>query len=151
MGLFSGIEKAEISERGKYISPGFVGRLKVRKTLAKDSVKSGLAFIVEFDVLESNLDEHPVGSSATWFQKMQDKTVAFPAIKAFVAAVAGFHPGDKAGIEAEIGPNMSTLLDDATENETSNALVGQEVKCETFSTKTKKGFDFTAHKWTPVG
>lgn len=150
MGIFQGIEKAEITERGKYIAPGFVGTLKVTKTLAKESLKSGLAFIVEFNVLASNLEEHPIGSSVTWFQKMTDRTIAFPAIKAFVAAVAGFHPGDKAGIDAEIGQNMSALLDDATENETNNALVGQTVKCGTFLTKTKKGFDFTAHKWAPA-
>jgi len=150
MGLFSGIEKAEISERGKYISPGFLGKLRVKKTLAKESVKSGLAFIVEFDVLESNLDEHPVGSSATWFQKMQDKTVAFPAIKAFVAAVSGVHPGDRDAM-AEINAEMENILDEATSNETNNALVGQEVNLETFSTKTKKGFDFTRHNWSPAG
>lgn len=150
MGFFAGIEKADITERGIYIFPGFTGRLKVRRTLSKDSIKAGLALIVEFHVLESNLEAHPVGSSVTWFQKMSDKTVAFPAIKAFVAAVAGFAAGDKAAIDAEIGPNMEALLDDAVANETSNALVGQEVRCETFSTKTKKGFDFTVHKWLPV-
>lgn len=149
MGLFSGIEKAEISEKGKYISPGFVGKMRVRRTLAKDSIKSGLAFIVEFDVLESNHDDHPVGSSATWYQKMMDKTVAFPAIKAFVAAASGVNLGDREAM-AEINAEMESILDEATTNETSNALVGQEVKLETFSTKTKKGHDFTRHNWLPA-
>lgn len=149
MGLFSGIDKAEISEKGKYIAPGFVGKLRVRRTLAKDSIKSGLAFIVEFDVLETNLDEHPVGSSATWYQKMTDKTVAFPSIKAFVAAASGVHMGDRDAMQ-EISQEMEDILDEATTNETDNALVGQEVRVETFSTKTKKGFDFTRHNWLPA-
>lgn len=149
MGLFSGIEKAEISEKGRYLPSGFVGKLKVRRTLAKDSVKSGLAFIVEFEVVESNNDEFSPGSSATWYQKMTDKTVAFPAIKAFVAAASGVHPGDREAMN-EINDEMENILNEATTNETSNALVGQEVAVETIATKTKKGFDFTRHNWLPV-
>lgn len=150
MGIFSGIEKAEISERGKYLPPGFVGKLKVRRTLAKDSVKSGLAFIVEFEVLESNHDEFPVGSSATWFQKMTDRTVSLPAIKAWLAAVSGIHPGDRATIDAEIGASMESILDEACQNETNNNLIGLEVLVETVGQKTKKGFDFTRHNWLPA-
>lgn len=148
MGLFSGIDKAEIAEKGKYLSTGFVGKLRVRRTLAKDSIKSGLAFIVEFDVVESNLEEHPVGSSATWYQKMTDKTVALPAIKSFVLAASGVDPANRDAM-AEINSEIEGILDEATTNETNNALVGQEVFVTTFSTKTKKGFDFTNHRWTP--
>lgn len=157
MGLFTGIEKAEISERGKYLLPGFIGKLKIKRTLAKNSIKTGLAFIVECEVVETNglrdddgKELYPIGSSVTWYQKMQDRTVAFPAIKAFVAAASGVHPGDSAGM-AEINAEMENILNEATENEANNALVGQIVKLETVATKTKKGYDFTRHNWSPVG
>lgn len=150
MGIFSGIDKAVISERGKWIVPNFVGALRIRRTVVKDSIKHGLAFIVEFDVIGSNLlEDHPIKSSVTWFQKMSDKTVAFPSIKAFVAAASGIFPGDRLAMD-EINREIENILEEACVNETSNALVGQEVRVETFATTTQKGHPFTRHNWLPA-
>ncbi len=170
MGLFDGIGEAEIFERGKYFPPGFRGVLEVKRTIAKETVKSGIGFIVEFEVIEvarpgtgyNAGDEHNdkivkhelapvvVGEKRTWFQGMNDKTVAFPSIKEWAAAVAGYNPGtDKDAIEAEVAPELSKELGVATDNPADNDFCGQYVCVETSHKLTKKKNDFTVHVWTP--
>lgn len=169
MGIFDGIEKAEIWVRGKYLTPGFSGDLKIKRTLAKSSQKSGVLFTVEFEVVSNEStprtttwsdgstktfnakEDHPIGSKVTWQQKMSDRTVALPAVAGFVAAVSGYELGDKNTIEREVLPNLTKLLDHACANEDDNALVGQSVHCEAehiITQKNKK--DFTVMRWSPV-
>jgi len=150
MGLFDGIEDAEIFERGKFLPPAFVGVLEVKRTIAKESIKSGVGFIVEFEVIESNVpDKVPVGSKATWWQGMTDRTVAFPAIKEFVAVLSGFERHQKQEIEAEVSPVIRGVLDHATEHPDDNDLIGCRIVCETVNKRTKNDRDFTLHLWSP--
>jgi hypothetical protein len=150
MGLFDNIGDAEIFERGKYLNGGFRGVLEVKRTIAKETIKSGIGFIVEFAIVETNMpDPHPVGSKATWFQKMSDKTVAFPSIKAFAAAVAGYESHQTAEIDDEVSPHLQALLQHATDNPADNDLVGQLVRVETEQVKTRNDRDFTRHTWGP--
>jgi hypothetical protein len=150
MGFFEGIEKAQISERGKYLPPNFAGTLKIKRTLYRETLKSGPAFIVEFEVVASNLDTTPVGSECSWYQSLRDRTVADPAIKAFAAACAGYHRTQRAEIEAEVAPNLDEMLTDCCQSPDDNALTGTLVDVRTWTKKTQKGLDFTAHDWSPA-
>lgn len=157
MGLFDGIGDAELYERGQWFPPGFRGTLAVKRTLAKESVKSGIGFLVEFEVVEvrnAGTDGHEnspvvVGEKRTWWQGMSDKTVAFPAIKEFAAAVAGYPLSDKAGIEADVAPYLSDTLNQATAEPADNDFVGMWVELQTSHKLTKKKNDFTVHMWAP--
>lgn len=150
MGLFDGIGDAEIFERGRYIKGGFRGVVEVTKTLAKQTRKSGVGFIVELKIVETNMpEEHPIGSKATWFQKMTDRDVAFPAIKAWAAACAGYEAHEKDKIEKEVAPHLSEALDNATTNPTDNDFVGVLLRLETEQIKTRNDRDFTRHEWSP--
>jgi len=80
---------------------------------------------------------------------MSDRTVAFPAIKAWAAAVAGYAPHEKDAIEAEISPFLQKTLTHATDNPADNDFVGQFVRVETEQIKTKNDRDFTRHEWFP--
>lgn len=147
---WDGIGEAESFERGKYVPGDFVGVLEIKKTIMKETIKSGIGFIVEMQVIETNMpDAMPEGSACTWFQKMSDKTVAFPAIKSWAAAVAGYHSHDKAAIEAELAPELSNVMLMATDNPADNDFVGQTVRLETHMIKTRNGRDFTVHTWGP--
>jgi len=157
MGLFDGIGNAEIFERGRFFPPGFSGGLRVKKTLAKQTRKSGLAFIVELEVIrvdQPGAEDHElspvrVGEKRTWFQKMSDQDVAFPSIKAWAAAMAGYSPSDKDAIDEEVSPHLSELLDAATGNPTDNDFIDQDVDLVTLPHTTQKGHDFTIHNWEP--
>ena len=150
MGLWSGIADAELFERGKYLSANFIGEVEVEKTLVKTTRAIGDAFIVEMRVIETNMpDEHPVGQKVSWFQKLQDKDVAFPSIKAWAAACAGFHPNQKDEIEEEIEPLLEEMMEEATDKPDDNDFVGIRLHVETFKILTKNGRDFTRHNWEP--
>jgi hypothetical protein len=168
MGIFSGIGDTELYESGVYLSPGASYELKFVDALVKKTKRSGLAFIVEFEVEESTHDDHPVGSKATWFQKMSDEEIAFRAIKEFLANLLKINMKDPIEKE-EFNSTVEELLDQVTEerlddegkprrdldedgNETDelekNVLYGFHIHCDTRMTKTKeKNLDFTAHNW----
>lgn len=174
MGLFDGINEAELFERGKYLSGKceacggkgvtdegkicaacvglghFRGVLQVKRTLAKETLRSGVGFIVEFVVVESNmLGAHPLGSKCTWFQKMSDRTVAFPAIKAWAAAVAGYASHERDAIEADVAPHLQASLAHATDNPADNDFVGCRVGVEATQIMTRNDREFTRHEWSP--
>ncbi len=159
MGMFKGIEDAPIYERGKFFKAGFRGELEVKKTVLQETLKSGDAFIVEFEILTSNMpDEHPVGSRGTFFQKMSDKTVAFPSITALIATLSGFALHQREAIKSEVSPNLDDILTRAIKNpdgedstQEQNDLIGLTVHLETEAVKTQKGADFTRHNWYPTG
>jgi hypothetical protein len=151
MGLFDGIGEAELFERGKFLPGDFFGVLEVARTIAKETVKSGVGFIVEFRVIETNMpDKVQIGSKVTWFQKMTDKTVAFPAIKAWAAACSGYQSHETEKIDAEVSPELTRVITHATENPGDNDFTGCRVRVQTEQVKTKKNLDFTRHDWSPA-
>lgn len=146
---FDGIENAEIFERGSYLPPGGTFWLKVNKILTKDTQQSGPAFIVEFTVLKSTHPDVRAGVRKTFFQKLTDKNVAFPAILEFMAALLGVDKAEKEEFESFKG-NIKKILNQATNFEGSDEdhpLHGETVKVTTWSKETKKGNDFTVHDW----
>ncbi len=157
MGLFDGIGNAETFERGKFFPPGFRGVVRVERTIAKESVKSGLGFIAECRIIEverPGVEGHEkspvvVGEKRTWWQGMTDKTVAFPALKSWAAAMAGYSLDMKDEIEADVAPHLEALMQHATDNPADNDLVGQWVRVETEMVKTRNDRDFTRHMWEP--
>ena len=153
MGNFGGIGEAEVYEKGVFLSPGGSYELEVQNVLLKDTERSGLAFIVEFRILEVIGDaasNHPVGSKGTWFQKMTDKTVALPAIKEFMISLMGVDMRDAEAM-SEFNAGLESLLDEITETlgaGEEHPLKGQRIHCETHTKLTKKQQEFTVHNWS---
>ena len=156
MGLYDGINSAELFERGRYLPGGFRGKLRVLRTMTKETRAKGPGFIVEFEVIESNLaapEQFPPGAKCTWFVKLANKDTAFPAIKAFVAALCGFQVHQKQEIETNVSPRLQQIVETATANPDRpgvNPLLGIAVGLETVMVQTKAGGDFTRHDWSPV-
>lgn len=152
--IWDGSEEAEVFEKGQYMPGGFDGLVEIEKTILKETRASGMAFIVEMRVIESNLDDCAPGQKRTWFQSLKDKDIAFPAIKEWAAAVAGIDPRNKDEVEAALGPDAPTPLNkvmaNATDNPDDNDFVGCRVLLETFMKETKKKTDFTVHVWKPI-
>lgn len=151
MGLWDGIEDAELFERGVYLKPNFVGMVEVERTILKRTRAIGDAFIVEMRVIETNMpEEHPVGQKVSWFQKLADKDVAFPAIKAWAAACAGYKMTQKDAIEEEVSPVLKEMMELATDKPDANDFIGIQLHVETVQVKTRADKDFTRHNWEPV-
>jgi len=150
MGLWDGIENAEIFERGNYIKPGFNGVVEIMRTIGKETRASGLAFIVELKIVQTNMpDDHPVGQKGTWFQKMTDRAVAFPAVAAWAAACAGYEPHEKERIKQDVMPHLRETMKHATDNPGDNDFIGAKLRLVTVGITTKKDADFTRYDFAP--
>jgi hypothetical protein len=158
MGMFDGLGETELYERGVYLTPGGVYELEVKKVLLKETRKSGLGFIVEFTVLSAEgagEAQHAPGSRATWFQKMTDKDVAFPALKQFLVGLLGINmnnPEEKEEFNSKVEEILEAAVtwepEDPEDETEEHPWAGFKVCCETFSKVTKKGADFTSHIWS---
>ena len=151
MGIFDGIGDAELFDRGKWLCgkcPGcaatglvdgkvcpackgfgsFRGVLEVKRTIAKETRNSGLGFIVEFEVIETNMSgEHPISSKCTWFQKMGIDG-AQSSVKAWAAACCGFASHEKNRILTELSPHLAKMLEHATDNPADNDLTHKRTR-----------------------
>jgi hypothetical protein len=156
--LWKGIGNAKIFDRGNYVSGGFKGVVQVKRTIAKPTRGSGLAFIVEMQVVETNMPkEHPVGAKVTWFQKMVDLDIAFPAIKVWAAACVGLGVSQKDEIEEKLGgldengeSVLELLMAHATDNEDNNDFIDILLGLETVQITTRNNKPFTRYDFSPV-
>jgi hypothetical protein len=154
MGIWDGIEKAEITKRGKYLSAGHKFTLKIKKCDIISTRDKGDAFVVDFDVVDTTDPNHPVGAERNWYQSCTDKNVFQGAVKQFVAAIYGYDLSTmKERFDREVGPSLAAICEAALckDGKGSNSLAGQVVKVSTVAIKTqKRGMDFTRHDWEPV-
>ena len=176
MSIFNGLEGAKTFERGTYMTPGIYD-VRIARVICKETQTSGLAVIVEMDILTSKSrpqddpkhegrvwNPTPAGIQGTWFQSMTDKSVALPAIKGFLHAALGLRPNDSrverldqpiAGSESwptnptrRPVPLVSNLMEHAIEK---NLLAGccVHLECSIILTQKKKE-DFTLYRFTPA-
>lgn len=117
MNPFSGLQAATISPKGNPFQNGTY-KLDFVRALIKQTQQVGLAFIVEYKVLESNHPAHPIGSIGSWFQKMQNQRVAFSAIASWYAAHLGYDTSLEAlaHFDANVRPHLETLVAGLVQN-----------------------------------
>lgn len=136
MGLFGGVEKAQVSKGGVYVLPGaFI--------VAIDSIKHVLSrkkedlYCVEMVVLDSNNDERPEGSKMSWMVNFKHDS-ALGNIKEFLAVVKGESEDD--------------ITEDDCEESWSeeNPYAGTALRLNAANVKTKSGGDFTKCSWSEV-
>lgn len=148
MGLWDGIEDAELRGKGVYLPTGWRGVVKVLKTLAMLTENVGMAFIVELEVVESNMpDKYPSGMQVSWFQKMIDPKIAFPAITEWAAACKGYF--DKDDIKRDISPYLKDVMNYATEHPEQNGFIGDLIRLEVIPHTTKKKVEIGLYRFSP--
>lgn len=162
--IFAGVSQAKTSERGAFCNPGLY-KVKIKRVLLKHTRKNYDAFIVEFEILESNyttakadavrsLGDRPfdaaglektlpnkVGSTASWFQSLQDKDIGFGSIKGFAARVTGQQPESP-----EFCAEVEGLLEAACDP-TDQAFAGWICPLEVIQIQTKKNTAFSLYQW----
>jgi hypothetical protein len=148
---WGGIGSAEIFERGRYFTAGFKGLVLIKRTIVRDTRGKGMAFICEMEVVTTNMPaEHPIGSKGTWFQKLVDRDIAFPAIAAWAAACAGYEPHQREAIKADVMPLLQDLMKEATDSPDANTFTGTTLLLETVQVTTKKNTPFTRYDFSPA-
>ena len=149
MSIFAGLKTAEVFQQGNYFDVGIYD-VRVTRCLVKQTLRSGMGFIVELEILSSTNPKHPPGSSASWFQGMsKNPATALSAVKEFVIALQGLDPKkDVDRIKVEIDPSIEQWTEAAIGQQ--NIFAGKVVHLECFIKKTReKQTDFTVHRWSP--
>lgn len=148
---WSQIGTAPIFERGNYFSPGRY-KLRLLRCLSKQTQKSGVAFIAEFEVLESDNPAHQIGSKGTYFVKMANPQQGFSNILEMMTAILGFDISNAEHvrqIDTQLRPQLAALMT-SLETQGTAVLQGHEtvaVECRVTLTKAQK--EFTLHVWAP--
>jgi hypothetical protein len=165
--LFAGLKSAKTFERGTFLKAGASGstayEVRVKRAIFKKTRTKGDAFILEFTIEKSsyeadkkkaiaafgtnpfNLQElekllpNPPGTTASWYQSLQDLDIGFGALKSFAASILGEKPEDPKFIE-EVEGFMNGVVNDGVIN-------GMLLPVEVVQIKTKKDTDFSLHKW----
>lgn len=134
MGLFTGIDKAQYFEGGKYITPGLF-LVEIEKVKNDKTRKGRPFFVVEMKVLESsNLKDHPVGTSMSWMV-MLDQDAALGNIKHFLTIACDVPEND---------------VDEALATEAcgeDNPLRGTKLRVSAVNILTREKKDFTKVKF----
>jgi hypothetical protein len=163
--LFAGLRDAKTFERGTFLKPGQYD-VRVKRAIFKKTRAKGDAFILEFVIERSNYEEakkkaiaafgatpfsmqdlektlpNQTGSTASWFQSLQDIDIGFGALKSFAASILGQRPEDPEFIEAVEG-FMNSVVNEGVIN-------GVLIPVEALAIKTKENKDFTLHKWGQI-
>jgi hypothetical protein len=163
--LFAGLRSAKTFERGTFLKPGSY-EVRVKRAIFKKTRTKGDAFILEFTVERStyeadkkkaiaafgtnpfNLQDlekllpNAEGTTASWYQSLQDIDIGFGALKSFAASILGQKPEDPEFIEAVEG-FMNSVVNEGVIN-------GMLLPVEVVQIKTKKDTDFSLHKWGPI-
>jgi hypothetical protein len=165
--LFAGLKTAKTFERGTFLKTGASGsamyEVRVKRAIFKKTRTKGDAFILEFTVEKSsyetdkrkaiaafgsnpfNMQElekllpNAEGTTASWYQSLQDQDIGFGALKSFAASILGQKPEDPEFVEAVEG-FMNSVVNDG-------AINGMLIPVEVVQVKTKKDTDFSLHKW----
>jgi len=153
MGMFDGMDKAEVGQSRCYFLPGEY-LVQIKRVLYKDG-RNGRFYIVECLILESEQADRPRGTMASWLQKMSGNAseVALGAIKGFLAACYGVDPNNKAAVgdiftDAQ-GQDVSTAAAELSVSD-ENPMAGVVVRVRATQGQKKDGGAFTYHDWSPA-
>lgn len=160
--LFAGLRDAKTFDRGTFLKEGMY-EVRVKRAIFKKTRSKGDAFILEFAVEKSDYEQkkkamiatlgsaqyslqelekllpNQAGSTASWYQSLQDIDIGFGALKGFAASILAQKPEDPDFIEAVEGFLTAVVSD--------GAIDGALLPVEAVQVKTKKDTDFTLHKW----
>lgn len=149
MGLFDGMNEASSNNSGVYFLPGRYPRLELKRVDVIKNRKGDTCFLVEADIIESDVDERREGTSASWVANLTRHDAAMGNVKAFFEAVIAGYPEMKTVLADpnKFNGNFEKFTEYLVK---AQILVGCEIALSATNTRTKAGTDFTIHRWHPV-
>lgn len=136
MGLFSGIENAQIGGNATYFLEGKY-RVRVDKAKVFQNRKGDFLFVAEMTILESTNPKRLPGTTAS--HVINKRHEAFLGdVKGFISAVNNCDPAE---VTEEI---VELVISDE------NPLGGLEVMLTCTEKTTKAGNPFTVHRYSPI-
>lgn len=152
MGMFDGLENAQVFEKGKNLPEDGAFLVRIVRIEAPPNLRKGPAYIAGFTVEEATpVDSAILGTEYRWYQGFQSQPEAAQgAVLEFLTALAGFtmkEPG------ADVIRGQASALAKASCG-AANPFAGMVVHVNTFVRPIKGGPNagkpFTVHQWRPA-
>lgn len=153
---FDGMNQGQAFSKGSYFNaednaegPGSY-LCRINEMLVKNTQRSGVAVIVELEVVGSTNPKVAVGVKRGWVQTLKDRSIAFANLIEFLAAVSGLDANDSQQlviINTQLAPQSQGMLEDACKNKTLN---GRFVVVTTSIHVTKKSQRVTRYVFSPA-
>lgn len=145
---------AQIFGRGRYLKDGNY-KLTILKMYTIETRNKGSAFIVDFNVNESDNPDIQEGQKRNWYQALKDKDIAFSAIKEFMLAAFSIDQSNEDELK-EFEDGLDEMMEEFADEkwkelpDKEHPLHGRPIGVSCFTKQTKeKGEDFTVHTWEP--
>lgn len=142
---FAGMQNTVQSNKGNYLPPNHLFKLKVKECKMVPSEQKGTTyFVVEFTVVESSSDDHRPGMTVSWSADVGSSNpmkarLALADSRAFMAAA----------MQCPVSKMTDALGKKIVDSE-KQVAAGQIVTCETIGVTTKANRQFTKHVFTAV-
>lgn len=150
MGLFEGIETAQIGKGGFYFKDGSY-IVDIVQVITQKDRKGQAMFIVEAAIAWSDNNERRAGMVPSWVVKMS-WDAALGHIKGFLAACNGVDPNDDVAVKTLFTDSQGRDITQATAEfvvSSDNPYAGVRVALEVTTVNTKSGGEYSLHKWKP--
>lgn len=151
-GMTSGDQS--IGVRYPYLEDGDY-KLKIHKAVVRGRSKP--FYIIEHEVIESNVPSRPPGMRCCSFIDLSNKDMRGKNVTGFLCAVFGVDPTqlpkDSAvapWVDQNAGRNVEWAEYANWSVQENNPLAGAQVGCRVQTTQTQAGDDFSVHNWTPL-
>jgi hypothetical protein len=161
--LFDGMATKEIGGSGNFMGEGLYV-VETKQLFVKEGFK-GKSFICEFEIVKSDNDAHPVGSTGSYVLKFENP-YAFGNISELVIALLGYENTKENQTNKTIRDQVQDVTSAACGSDKAKAKLGAnsedgmllgirlKLECRKKATAPKagrpEGGEFTVHKWSPT-
>lgn len=137
MGIYDGIDKAEVSSGGQYFKPGQY-RMRIQSVSEITSRKNITFFVVESVVLDTTCEDYQPGATISWLVNMSND-YALGNVKEFAQALGG-------DMSLQItGADIEKLISDE------QPAAGHDIDVDAITRVSRAGHEWTQARWRPNG
>lgn len=147
MSFFAGVENAQVSESGSYLTDGDYDVIVDRVTLG--STRKKIPFFALDVTVEGSSDpvKHPIGSKRNWFVGF-DKDSALGNVRQWGHAIANALSAAEGGGDVDVTAINQQFLD-AICADNGKSVRGVKLKVNVVAKPTSTGGTFSKHTWFP--
>jgi hypothetical protein len=155
--IWDGLPGAPVFEFGTYLNPGHYDVL-IDKVFTKTTQKSGDGFISEMQILTAQkrvepeyaaIDPSPVGTSGTFYLKMQNQNTFLPNLKQFYCGIFGIDVNSPDGQQFNQYLSAFARRVVSAENLLGGLRAHVGTRYKIIQSGPNRGNNFTAHDWAP--
>lgn len=144
---FQGMSEAKANKSGTYYPPNFRGLVRIKNIqLVNSQQKNAEYYVIETEILESTSHPDLCGLERSVLYDFAHGKTTLANIRAFLASAMQV-PYDEVGDQDGLLSCQQEVVEGGKKVVIPSPFVGVELRLETLPHTTKKGGDFTLHRW----